>query len=326
MRRRGALASRRRVAEPLVWGSPGTSETGARGGADLPRWFPPPPAAPRGAVEALLDRGRLEGVQCPVCGHVGAVDGFTENLRESGYCAECGTWTRLRQVAAAALVVAASRGTPASSLRELATSTDFRIYNAEAHGPLHQALSEAPGYVCSEYFGDDVAPGTLQPGGTRHEDLQHLSFADCSFDLVISSDVFEHVPEPYVGHREVLRVLRPGGHHVFTVPFLPASALDQVRSRPGANGIEHLMTPEFHDDPMRGDGAALVFTVFGLEMVPNLARIGFDVTVYRPWDPTRGLIEPGAMVFDACRSPQGVGPMSGEPDARAATARPSVPG
>jgi len=73
---------------------------------DLPSWFPPPPAAPVEAVAALLDRGRLDLVRCPVCGRAGPVDGFTENLRESGHCLECGTWTRLRQVAAAVLVVA----------------------------------------------------------------------------------------------------------------------------------------------------------------------------------------------------------------------------
>ncbi|MHB1774829.1 MAG: class I SAM-dependent methyltransferase [Acidimicrobiales bacterium] len=241
-------------------------------------------------------------MQCPVCGRVGPLDGFTENLRESGYCLECGTWTRLRQVAATVLVAAADRGNPARSLIELAGTTDLSIYNTEAHGPLHHALVGAPGYVSSEYFGDQVPPGTVQPGGARHEDLRRLSFADSSFDLVISSDVFEHVAEPYRAHREVLRVLRPGGCHVFTVPFLQDSPLDQVRSRLGAdNVVEHLMPPQFHDDPLRGDGTALVFTVFGLEMIPNLARIGFEVTVYRPWDPARGLIEPGAMVFEARR-------------------------
>lgn len=248
--------------------------------------------------------GRLEGVTCPVCGHVGALEGFTDNLRESGLCAGCGAWTRIRQLAAVLLHVAAQLGAPPlTSVRELGTRTELQIYNTEAQGPLHDALSGAPGYVCSEYFGGDVPPGMRQPDGTRHEDLQRLSFDDRSFDVVLSSDVLEHVPDPYRAQGEVLRVLRPGGHHVFTVPYRDGAALDEVRARMGPEGgVVHHAEPEFHDDPLREDRVALVFTVFGLEMVPALARLGFEVTVYRPWDPGRGLVDPGGTVFDAVRS------------------------
>ena len=58
-----------------------------------------------------------------------------------------------------------------------------------------------------------------------------LSYDDASIDLILSSDVFEHVPDPYRAHAEVHRVLRPGGHHVFTVPFHQHAHLDDVRAR-----------------------------------------------------------------------------------------------
>jgi SAM-dependent methyltransferase len=179
----------------------------------------------------------------------------------------------------------------------------LRIYNTEAHGSLHQILAPGPGYVASEYFGPELASGDRHPSGVLHQDLQALSFADGSFDLVISSDVFEHVPDPYRAHAEAHRVLRPGGHHVFTVPYAAGSALDQVRAKPGPDGtVEHLLPPLFHDDPVRPDEGALVFTIFGLEMIPKLARLGFDVTVYRLYDPTRGLVGDDGFVFDAARS------------------------
>jgi hypothetical protein len=71
-----------------------------------------------------------------------------------------------------------------------------RLYNAEANDPLHRALRGAPGYVCSEYFGPDVAGGS-HVDGIRHEDLQGLSFPNESFDVVLTSDVLEHMPDPY---------------------------------------------------------------------------------------------------------------------------------
>lgn len=181
----------------------------------------------------------------------------------------------------------------------------MRIYNTEAHGALHSLLAGCPGYCASEYFGPDLASGEVGPGGVIHQDLEQLSFPDASFDVVLSTDVFEHVADPYRAHGEVHRVLRPGGHHVFTVPFHEQELLDQVRARIGEDGsIEHLVEPMYHSDPIRVDEGALVYTIFGIEMLVVLARIGFDVTVHHLFDPWRGLVGPGGLVFDARRRTQ----------------------
>ncbi len=53
-------------------------------------------------------------------------------------------------------------------------------------------------------------------------DACNLGFADASFDRIIASEVFEHVPDDAAAFRELTRVLRPGGIMAVTVPaWLP---------------------------------------------------------------------------------------------------------
>lgn len=50
------------------------------------------------------------------------------------------------------------------------------------------------------------------------EDIQHLSFNDASYSVVVCNHVLEHVVEDGKAIAECARVLRPGGIAVFTVP------------------------------------------------------------------------------------------------------------
>jgi 2-polyprenyl-3-methyl-5-hydroxy-6-metoxy-1,4-benzoquinol methylase len=52
----------------------------------------------------------------------------------------------------------------------------------------------------------------------RTEDIQALSFGDGEFDVAVSCETLEHVPEPYRGVKELHRVLRPGGLLFVTTP------------------------------------------------------------------------------------------------------------
>lgn len=58
------------------------------------------------------------------------------------------------------------------------------------------------------------------PGSCRllAADLKHLPFGADSFDLVICSEVLEHIPEHQAAMAELLRVLTPGGDLVVSVP------------------------------------------------------------------------------------------------------------
>ncbi len=238
---------------------------------------------------------------CTVCGKASYFIVKGESLRESCHCVLCGSSNRQRQLAYVICKVSQLlTGRKAASLRHLAETTELAIYNTEANGSLHEAFRGAKSYHCSEYFGPERSSGEII-NGVRHEDLMALSFADSIFDLVISADVLEHVPDPYRAHKEIYRVLKSNGRHIFTVPFYQTEFLDEHRTRMAPNGsITYLMEPEYHSDPLRPEGA-LVHTVFSLEMLVKLAGIGFRTNLWHLYKPHYGILGPNAIVFEAIK-------------------------
>jgi SAM-dependent methyltransferase len=117
--------------------------------------------------------------------------------------------------------------------------------------------------VGTEYLGNGVPPGA-EHEGIRNEDLAALTFADGSFDLILSLDVMEHVPDSDAALRECFRCLRPGGVLLFSAPFrldCPHN-LERARLRPDGT-VEHLMPPEYHWQPLTSENGALSFRDFG---------------------------------------------------------------
>ncbi len=48
--------------------------------------------------------------------------------------------------------------------------------------------------------------------------ILQMPFPDNTFDIIISSEVIEHVPSPFEGVKEMYRVLKPGGILILTTP------------------------------------------------------------------------------------------------------------
>ncbi len=76
------------------------------------------------------------------------------------------------------------------------------------------------------YIGVDISEGAV--GEARKlgidarivQDASILPFGDSSFDVVLCLEVLEHLFQPHLVAREILRVLRPGGVLIVTVPNL----------------------------------------------------------------------------------------------------------
>jgi SAM-dependent methyltransferase len=254
----------------------------------------------------LFDRialkiGALPLIFCPVCGNIATVVSIRENLRESCLCVRCKSNNRQRQLAYVLCKALSSiKRQGMHRLKDIAADQSLTLYNAEASGAIHTNLSRMKNYICSEYYGSDYKSGETV-NGVLHEDLMSLSFEDESIDVAISTDVLEHVPRPYDAHREIWRVLKPGGRHVFTVPFYQTEFLDETRAVQDENGELCLVKePQYHEDPLRPKGA-LVYTIFSLQMLVEMARIGFRTNLYHLYKPWYGILGPNAIVFEATK-------------------------
>lgn len=63
----------------------------------------------------------------------------------------------------------------------------------------------------------DLRPG---PGVQVVGDAQALGIADATFEVVLCTEVLEHLPEPQKAIDEMFRVLKPGGELLLTTRFL----------------------------------------------------------------------------------------------------------
>ena len=138
----------------------------------------------------------------------------------------------------------------------------LEVVELNSIGRMHAFLAPLPRLTYVEY---------------PEQDIQALTFADASFDLVLTSETLEHVPDFRAALSETRRVLRPGGRHIFTVPLDPRLA--RTRSRAGMPPIHH----------GRGGGPyglitrrndMLAYTDFGLDIPELLREAGFETEVH----------------------------------------------
>jgi SAM-dependent methyltransferase len=139
-----------------------------------------------------------------------------------------------------------------------------------ARGASRLLAQECPDYIPSQYY-PDYAPGEIVEN-VRCENLESLSFADESVDLHITQDVMEHLLHPALAIKEIARTLKPGGAHIFTTPLVNKSNPSQPCIRIDDDGkIIHLTTPEYHGNPVSGEGS-LVTVYWGYDICHYIHR------------------------------------------------------
>ena len=132
---------------------------------------------------------------CLVCGEHHRFVRDRIGARETFRCPSCNASLRYRGQARALLRHFESLA--ADCVATLVQSPQFRQlekWEPGQLGPFRRHLRKVEGYQVSTYA-PDAQPGEVRDG-VRCEDLMRLSYPSDSFDLVITSDVFEHVRRP----------------------------------------------------------------------------------------------------------------------------------
>jgi SAM-dependent methyltransferase len=145
-----------------------------------------------------------------------------------------------------------------------------KILESSARGSYPVMFTEKFDYYATEFDPDKIASGKSP---RAFADFQKLHYADATFDLVVASDVFEHVRKDEDGYREILRVLKPGGSFIMTVPYDHDRPNTIIRVDTSGEKDTHILEPEYHG----GGGHTLTYRNYGRDLLSTLHRIGYAV-------------------------------------------------
>lgn len=185
--------------------------------------------------------------------------------RQQGHlCLDCQSNLRSRTLAAALLNHFHFTGTLRDFCATSRRSRSLCLLELNEAGSLSPWLALLRGHTLARY---------------PEVDMQALPYDDASWDVVLHSDVLEHVANPVPGLRECHRVLVPGGVLLYTIPIvhgrlsrtrqgLPSS----YHGAPGKTQTDWLVHTEYGADfwlqPMAaGFGKISLFTLGGPEAV-----------------------------------------------------------
>jgi hypothetical protein len=149
---------------------------------------------------------------------------------------------------------------------------NFRIHGHEALTPFALALrGRYPLYLGSEYTADAEAASKLYPIPVI--DVMRSGLPDEVFDLIVSNEVLEHVPDLDAALRDSARILKAGGTLLATFPFGRETSIRAVAE---ADGIRFLAPPEYHGNPVDPERGSLVFQIPGWDILSRARAAGFQ--------------------------------------------------
>lgn len=137
---------------------------------------------------------------------------------------------------------------------------DSIVYNTASVGNVYHYLKNkmnSNNFYYSDYYENEKLGAMIN--GIRNENLENLTFENEKFDIVISEEVFEHITDYKKAFKEIERVLKKGGIHIFTIPLHENNkTIERIKDD------KNLQKVVYHGDYLR-DGIA-VYTDFGYDV------------------------------------------------------------
>jgi hypothetical protein len=251
--------------------------------------------AERDRLDEALTNARLDAAAthwegwCPICEGVAEFRAEQSWWRDHLFCQSCpgGSIPRERAIM--------------QVLRTLHPNwRDLRIHESS---PAPRGTSFVLQRDCERYsptqFWPNIPVGEMHLG-TRCENLEHQTFSDESFDVVVTQDVMEHLFYPDVATREIYRTLAPGGLYLFTTPVYDDLSKSVRYAALEGGEIRYLQEPEYHGNPV-DDAGSLVTFHYAADLKQSLAEWApFQVDMIVQNDPRLGIVGEFRHVF-ACR-------------------------
>ncbi len=212
------------------------------------------------------------GGYCPVCENQVNFRAKNSWLRDHYLCSRCGCIPRER-----ALITVIDKHYP--GWKELAIHES----SPSPRGASVKLKQGCRNYSSSQYLSN-------VPTGGGNQNLEKLTFDDESFDLIITQDVMEHIFHPEAAFREIARVLKRGGAHIFTVPLLNKNRQSELWAELDASGaVKFLREPEYHGSPVH-EGGCPVTMHWGYDICDFIHRAsGLFTTVVLMENPKLGI-------------------------------------
>lgn len=212
-------------------------------------------------------------------------EAFDLRLKESLICPWCGSKHRARRLAAVFVeeitnsTISDNHSSDSdTTVPRRADSNSVLILN-RIDGLDRMRMPDSITEIVLTDYAEGAEPGEMVRG-VRHEDAQRLTFADRTFTAVIDSETLEHVPDLSQALREIERVLRSGGLHIFTVPMKPGTERTESRIERDSSGAwTDSILPRLHHPG--GSWGWEVHTEFGADFGELLQAMGWEVRIDR---------------------------------------------
>ncbi|WP_084604778.1 methyltransferase domain-containing protein [Desulfonatronum thioautotrophicum] len=190
---------------------------------------------------------------CPICEMETIFFAKKDWLRDHYFCARCKSIPRFR-----ALVRALEKFIP--NWRSLT------MHESSPGGASSEYLrNQNQNYTRSHYLKDIPVGMFSKKHDAWSENLEAMTYPDESFDIFITQDVMEHTMRPLETFREIARVLKPGGAHIFTVPWYPDETCSRLRAEIVSGELRLLAPPQYHGNPIDKNGS-LVTVDWGIDL------------------------------------------------------------